>query len=102
MNKINGANLGFEEKLWKTADKLRSNMDASQYKHVVLGLIFLKYLSDVFQEQQLKFQYQNKNSEDKSLYIQSKLFWIPEKARWDFLHLKRMENNNVYSLFVVH
>ncbi len=42
----NGANLGFEEKLWKTADKLRNNMDAAEYKHVVLGLIFLKYISD--------------------------------------------------------
>ena len=44
----NGANLGFEEKLWQTADKLRSNMDAAEYKHVVLGLIFLKYISDSF------------------------------------------------------
>jgi len=45
-----GANLGFEEKLWKTADKLRNNMDAAEYKHVVLGLIFLKYISDAFNE----------------------------------------------------
>jgi len=42
----NGANLGFEEKLWQAADKLRNNMDAAEYKHVVLGLIFLKYISD--------------------------------------------------------
>ena len=51
-NKINGngANLGFEEKLWQTADKLRNNMDAAEYKHVVLGLIFLKYISDAFEE----------------------------------------------------
>ncbi|MGC9058598.1 MAG: type I restriction-modification system subunit M N-terminal domain-containing protein, partial [Candidatus Nanoarchaeia archaeon] len=48
--KTNGANLGFEQKLWKAADKLRSNMDAAEYKHVVLGLIFLKYISDVFNE----------------------------------------------------
>ena len=46
----NGANLGFEQKLWQTADKLRGNMDASDYKHVVLGLIFLKYISDAFEE----------------------------------------------------
>jgi len=46
----NGANLGFEEKLWASADKLRGHMDASEYKHVVLGLIFLKYISDAFQE----------------------------------------------------
>ena len=48
--KSNGANLGFEEKLWQAADKLRSNMDAAEYKHVVLGLIFLKYVSDAFGE----------------------------------------------------
>jgi type I restriction enzyme M protein len=46
----NGANLGFEAKLWMAADKLRNNMDAAEYKHVVLGLIFLKYISDAFEE----------------------------------------------------
>ncbi len=46
----NGANLGFEDKLWAAADKLRGNMDASEYKHVVLGLVFLKYISDAFME----------------------------------------------------
>jgi len=45
-----GANLGFEAQLWAAADKLRSNMDAAEYKHVVLGLIFLKYISDAFEE----------------------------------------------------
>jgi len=45
----NGANLGFENKLWEMADKMRGHMDASEYKHVVLGLIFLKYISDAFQ-----------------------------------------------------
>ena len=45
-----GANLGFEAKLWQTADALRNNMDAAEYKHVVLGLIFLKYISDAFAE----------------------------------------------------
>ncbi len=51
-----GANLGFETKLWKAADKLRSNTDAAEYKHVVLGLLFLKYISDAFNEvhEQLK------------------------------------------------
>jgi type I restriction-modification system DNA methylase subunit len=48
----NGANLGFEQKLWQAADKLRGHMDAAEYKHVVLGLIFLKYISDAFQERQ--------------------------------------------------
>jgi len=46
----NNANLGFEQKLWQSADKLRNNMDAAEYKHIVLGLIFLKYISDAFEE----------------------------------------------------
>jgi type I restriction-modification system DNA methylase subunit len=46
----NGANLGFEKEIWKAADALRNNMDAAEYKHVVLGLIFLKYISDAFEE----------------------------------------------------
>jgi type I restriction enzyme M protein len=49
-NSPNGANIGFEQTLWQAADKLRSNMDAAEYKHVVLGLIFLKYISDAFSE----------------------------------------------------
>ncbi|HRU39141.1 MAG TPA: type I restriction-modification system subunit M N-terminal domain-containing protein, partial [Candidatus Goldiibacteriota bacterium] len=60
------ANLGFEEKLWKAADKLRSNMDAAEYKHVVLGLIFLKYISDVFEE-----KYRILVNEDTPKYIVS-------------------------------
>ncbi|MBI4410999.1 MAG: type I restriction-modification system subunit M N-terminal domain-containing protein, partial [Deltaproteobacteria bacterium] len=50
----NGATLGFEQKLWLAADKLRNNMDAAEYKHVVLGLIFLKYISDAFEEMRAK------------------------------------------------
>lgn len=50
MAKKTGANLGFEEKMWSAADKLRGTMDAAEYKHVVLGLIFLKYISDAFLE----------------------------------------------------
>jgi type I restriction enzyme M protein len=53
--KANGANLGFEQKLWAAADKLRGHMDASEYKHVVLGLIFLKYISDAFEERHAEF-----------------------------------------------
>ncbi|MGQ9649436.1 MAG: type I restriction-modification system subunit M N-terminal domain-containing protein, partial [Phycisphaerae bacterium] len=51
-----GANLGFESELWRAADALRSNMDAAEYKHVVLGLIFLKYISDAFEEQRAKLE----------------------------------------------
>jgi type I restriction enzyme M protein len=52
--KSNGANLGFEEKLWEAADRLRSHMDPAEYKHVVLGLVFLKYISDAFEERRLQ------------------------------------------------
>src|SRR5881296_3200516 len=52
----NGANLGFENELWRAADALRSNMDAAEYKHVVLGLIFLKYISDAFEEQHARLE----------------------------------------------
>jgi type I restriction enzyme M protein len=56
MTQSNGANLGFESDLWRAADALRSNMDASEYKHVVLGLIFLKYISDSFEEKHTELE----------------------------------------------
>jgi len=84
--KSNGANLGFEEKLWRTADKLRSNMDAAEYKHVVLGLVFLKYISDAFQERYdtLKNE-QFANPEDRDEYQSENVFWVPKEARWPAL-----------------
>lgn len=54
----NGANLGFEEKLWQAADKMRGHMDPAEYKHVVLGLIFLKYISDAFEEKRRQLETQ--------------------------------------------
>ena len=82
----NGANLGFEQKLWLAADKLRLNMDAGVYKHVVLGLIFLKYISDSFEE---KFQElskdKNSNPEDRDEYTSANIFWVAKKARWSEL-----------------
>lgn len=82
----NGAELGFEEKLWKTADKLRSNMDAAEYKHVVLGLIFLKYISDAFSEvhEELKKD-PTSDPEDRDEYLAKRVFWVPKEARWDYL-----------------
>ena len=78
--------LGFEKKLWLAADKLRSNMDAAIYKHVVLGLIFLKYISDSFDE---KFQElsndKNSDPEDRDEYISANIFWVSKKARWSEL-----------------
>jgi type I restriction enzyme M protein len=86
MDKNNGANLGFEEKLWKAADKLRSNMDAAEYKHVVLGLIFLKYISDAFRE---LYEELNKDKtadpEDADEYLAKRVFWVPKEARWEYL-----------------
>ncbi len=85
----NGANLGFESELWRAADALRSNMDAAEYKHVVLGLIFLKYISDAFEEQRAKLEAdraQGADPEDPDEYRAVNIFWVPKEARWS--HLK--------------
>jgi len=79
-----------EKKLWKTADKLRKNMDAAEYKHIVLGLIFLKYISDAFDElfqklSQGKGEYEGANPEDKNEYTAEKVFYVPPSARWSWL-----------------
>ena len=84
------ANLGFEAKLWLTADKLRNNMDAAEYKHVVLGLIFLKYISDTFEEHRAKLlagqgDYAGANAEDPDEYKAENVFWVPAEARWSHL-----------------
>lgn len=87
-NPTNGATLGFETKLWQTADKLRNNMDAAEYKHVVLGLIFLKYISDAFEEHHAKLIADKKsgaNPEDADEYRASNIFWVPKVARWSHL-----------------
>ena len=81
------ANLGFEAKLWLAADKLRNNMDAAEYKHVVLGLIFLKYISDSFDEHHAKLvagegDYEGAYPEDKDEYLAANVFWVPKEARW--------------------
>lgn len=84
----NGATLGFEEKLWQAADKLRSNMDAAEYKHVVLGLIFLKYISDAFEEQHARLvaeHPQGADPEDPDEYRAKNIFWVPKEARWSYL-----------------
>lgn len=76
-------NVGFEEKLWIAADKLRSNMDASEYKHVVLGLIFLKYVSDSFEEKYNELKADGYgDEEDRDEYTAENIFWVPKEARW--------------------
>ena len=84
-----GANLGFETELWRAADALRSNMDAAEYKHVVLGLIFLKYISDAFEEHRIKLEAdrsEGADPEDPDEYRAVNIFWVPKEARWS--HLK--------------
>jgi type I restriction enzyme M protein len=83
------ANLGFEAKLWAAADALRNNMDAAEYKHVVLGLIFLKYISDAFEARHAELEAQKKQGadpEDPDEYRAASIFWVPKEARWQ--HLK--------------
>jgi type I restriction enzyme M protein len=89
-SKNSSADLGFEAKLWQAADKLRSNMDAAEYKHVVLGLIFLKYISDAFEEHHAtllagKGEYAGADPEDPDEYKALNVFWVPPGARWTYL-----------------
>lgn len=81
----NNTDLGFEEKLFSAADKLRNNMDAAEYKHIVLGLIFLKYVSDSFEakyKELKKLESEGADPEDPDEYLSENIFWVPEKARW--------------------
>lgn len=112
MAKENGAtaaNLGFEDKLWNAADRLRGHMDAAEYKHVVLGLIFLKYISDAFMdryEQLTLWTADPKNAyyiaeervryvvrEDRDEYLAENIFWVPEAARWPFLQARAKQHD---------
>ncbi|WP_437621517.1 N-6 DNA methylase [Sorangium sp. So ce1151] len=75
--------LGFEEKLWEAADTLRGSMDPAEYKHVVLGLIFLKYISDAFELRYATLSAEkNGDPEDKDEYEAENVFWVPKAARW--------------------
>src|SRR2546427_3299339 len=81
-----GANLGFEAKLWQAADKLRGQMDAAEYKHVALGLIFLKYISDAFQDRFDAIKDDKEaDPEDRDEYAAEGVFWVPREARWSHL-----------------
>lgn len=95
----------FKQVLWKSADKLRAQMDAAEYKHIVLGLIFLKYISDTFVKQQEKVRNMVSDPssdyfisedpaeyaeelEERDYYIQDNVFWVPQEARWETLRSK--------------
>lgn len=83
----NSAELGFEQRLWNMADKLRNNMDAAEYKHVVLGLLFLKYISDAFEEEYERLSKDEwADPEDPDEYLANNIFWVPQEARWS--HIK--------------
>jgi type I restriction enzyme M protein len=88
--KANGnGDLGFEATLWSTADQLRGSMDASEYKHPVLGLIFLKYISDAFEEKHAQLvQEPDSDPEDRDEYIAENIFWVPPDARWSQIAAK--------------
>ena len=118
-NTNNGANLGFEAKLWAAADALRNNMDAAEYKHVVLGLLFFKYISDAFEEYHaylasavedaaneyfLRHNLPNRSEaiakllEDPDEYRAVNIFWVPKEARWS--HLKAHAKQATIGKFV--
>src|SRR5215218_3923333 len=84
------ANLGFEAELWAAADLLRGNIESAEYKHVVLGLIFLKYVSDAFEERRARLLEEQAEDpgvdpEDPAEYAAKAVFFLPEQARWSFL-----------------
>jgi len=82
----NTADIGFEQQIWAAADLLRGNIDASEYKHVVLGLIFLKYISDKFEERYQELLEEDPDEvEDKDAYTEKNIFFVPPSARWSVI-----------------
>jgi len=95
------ANLGFEAQLWAAANTLRGSMDAAEYKHVVLGLIFLKYISDAFEARHAELEAerdQGADPEDPDEYRAENIFWVPPEARWSHLHQKSVRQPNIGEL----
>src|SRR5690625_5521209 len=93
----NGTEEPLEKQLWKAADKLRKNIDAAEYKHVVLGLIFLKYISDAFEELYAKLEtgegeFEGADPEDKDEYKAENIFFVPEKARRSEEHTSELQS----------
>ena len=93
-NDNNGGNLGFEAELFKAADKLRGNMEPSDYKHVALGLIFLKYISDAFEARHAELLAEDAAAaEDKDEYLADNIFWVPKEARWSHLQANAKQSS---------
>jgi type I restriction enzyme M protein len=85
-NKNTSANVGFEENLWAAADKMRGNMEPSEYKHIALGLIFLKYISESFEAKHAELEADEwSDAEDKDEYLAENIFFVPEHSRWSYL-----------------
>lgn len=83
--------------LFKSADKLRKNIDAAEYKHIVLGLVFLKYISDSFQATFERVQSEGGDTEDKDEYLAYNAFFVPTKARWGYI-MENAKQSNIGSL----
>ena len=85
-----GAIVGHETELWAMADALRGSMDAAEYKHVVLGLLFLKYISDAFEERRtaLLSEWGEEAAEDRDEYVAENIFWVPPESRWSHLRAR--------------
>ncbi len=95
-NGVAASRAGLEDTLWKAADKLRGSMDAADYKHFVLGLVFLKYVSDAFTERREEIERELDKEgisgdraaqflEDRDEYVGRGVFWVPKAARWDLI-----------------
>ena len=108
--KLDTNKVDFKETLWKSADKLRNQMDAAEYKHIVLGLIFLKYISDTFDIQRNKIRNMvsdkksdlfisedpkvyEKELEDRDYYTQDNVFWVPQKSRWEKIRAQAKQSD---------
>ena len=79
--------------LFKSADKLRKNIDAAEYKHIVLGLVFLKYISDSFQATFERVQNEGGDTEDKDEYLAYNAFFVPLKSRWEYIMANAKQSN---------
>lgn len=99
------ANVGFEETLWKAADKLRGSMDSGEYKHVVLGLIFLKYISDKFETKYNELVKEGEGfEEDRDEYTYENIFWVPVESRWGYIkdHAKDVKIGQMIDDAMIH
>ena len=93
--KDDAINTGHEAEYWRMADALRGSMDAAEYKHVVLGLVFLKYISEAFEERHAEVlaEWGKDAAEDRDEYIAENIFWVPPEARWQYLKNQTRQGN---------